>query len=513
MVETPVGGLQVSEPESVPDQPDEIAGYRIDRVLGRGGMSVVYLGWHSVLGQWAALKVLPLELAGNPEIRARFEREGQTTAGLAHPNVVAIYARGETQDGQLWIAMQYVEGTTAEAALQTGSMTPVRALRVVNEVAEVLDYAHRCGIVHQDVKPSNILLGRRPDGRERVVLADFGAAEVVSATSERAPGGALVASFAYTAPEVITGETAIDGRADVYSLGCTFFRLLTGSVPFPGYSTAAAMAHAHVEQAAPKLSALLPWTPPALDEVMSKALAKRPADRYTTAGEFAAAATHALSPSPRPSPTTPLPPRVSVTPVPSSRPAHHPGSKRSMVLLGGAAVAVLVTVVLAWLALSGHDDRMVTASPPPTTHTSAPSPRKILLPNGYPPGACNPQAPTNASAEVIMSCGPNQDPGGPISGTYSLARDAQSLQEALAHVIATTTTVVCPGNMQSPGPWRRLADPATPKGTLFCGIATDGRPLIAWTFDPDRFLAVVESAPTPDGAALNNLYAWWASHS
>ncbi|MGV7852307.1 serine/threonine protein kinase, partial [Mycobacterium kansasii] len=132
---------------------------------------------------------------------------------------------------------------------------------------------------------------------------------------------------------MITGETAIDGRADVYSLGCTFFRLLTGSVPFPGYSTAAAMAHAHVEQAAPKLLALLPWTPLALDEVMSKALAKRPADRYTTAGEFAAAATHALSPSPHPSPTTPLPPRVSVTPVPSSRPARHPGSKRSMVLL------------------------------------------------------------------------------------------------------------------------------------------------------------------------------------
>lgn len=502
----------MSEPEPAPDQPSEIGGYRIDRILGRGGMSVVYLGWHPTLGQWAALKVLPLDLAANPAIRARFEQEGETTARLAHPNVVAIYARGQTENGQLWIAMQYVEGTTAEAALRSGAMTPVRALRVVSEVAEVLDYAHRCGVVHQDVKPSNILLGERADGRERVVLADFGAAEVVSEASEREPGGALVASFAYTAPEVITGETAIDGRADVYSLACTFFRLLTGSVPFPGHSTAVAMANAHVEQAAPPISELAPWAPAALDEVVSKALAKRPEDRYPTAGGFAAAATRALSPSPRPSPTPPtVPPRVSVTPVPSSR-ADRRGSRRLMIAVGAAAV-VLLAAVLVWLTVSGSDDDVVASSPAPTTHTSAPPPRKIVLPSGYPPGVCTPGDPTDPGTEVILSCGPNQDPGGPISGTYSLARDASALQAALARVIATATTVVCPGNMQSPGPWRRLADPATPKGTLFCGIAADGRPLIAWTFDPDRFLAVVESVPTPDGAALNNLYAWWASHS
>lgn len=112
-----------------------------------------------------------------------------------------------------------------------------------------------------------------------------------------------------------------------------------------------------------------------------------------------------------------------------------------------------------------------------------------------------------------MICGPNQDPGGPISATYSVARDAQSLQGALARVIAATTTVICPGNIASPGAWRRVADPATPKGTLFCGIGSDGRPLIAWTFDTDRLLAVVEASPSLDGASLNNLYAWWASHS
>jgi serine/threonine protein kinase len=503
----------VSEPESARDQPIEIAGYRIDRVLARGGMSVVYLGQNTVLRHWAALKVLPVELARNPAIRARFQREGETTARLGHPNVVAPYGRGETTNGELWIAMQYVEGTDAESALRTGAMTPARALRIVSEVAEVLDYAHRSGVVHQDVKPSNILLGERLGKQERVVLADFGAAVILSAASECSPGDALVASFAYTAPEVITGDTAIDGRADVYSLGCTLFRLLTGSVPFPEHTTAAAMAHAHLEQPAPKLSALLPWAPPALDAVMAKALAKRPADRYATAGELAAAAAAALTPSPRPSPfITPPPPRISVTPVESRRRAL-PESKRWLIL-GGAAAGVLVAAVFAWLAFTGHDDNAAPISHPPmTTSTPAPPPRKMVLPSGYPPGACTRQDPTDPGTEVVMTCGPNQDPGGPFSATYSLARDAQSLNNAMAHVIGAATTVICPGNIASPGPWRRLADPATPKGTLFCGIGSDGRPLIAWTFDPDRFLAVVQVAPALDGSGLNSLYAWWSSHS
>lgn len=500
----------MSEPVP-PNQPTEIAGYRIDRVLGRGGMSVVYLGWHPKLDQWAAVKVLSPDLAGNPALRARFQREGDTTARLGHPSVVATYGRGETADGQMWIAMQYVEGTTAEGASLAGAMTPARAHRVISEVAEVLDYAHSFGVVHQDVKPSNILLGERADGRERVVLADFGSAVVLSAAAtESEPEEALVASFAYTAPEVITGDT-VDRRADVYSLGCTLFRLLTGSVPFPGHSTAAAMANAHLVQPPPKPSEILPWASPALDEVIATALAKRPADRYLTAGELAAATAHALSPSPGPSQAaSPPPPRVSVTPVESRRPAR-PEAKLAMIGAGVAA-AVLLAAVLSWLAFANHDDAAPVSAPPSTTSTTAPPPRKLELPSGYAPGACTRQDdPADPGIDVVMTCGPNQDPGGPLSGTYSLARDAPSLQAGLTHVIATATTVICPGNIQSPGPWRRLADPAAPKGTLFCGIGGDGRPLIAWTFAPDRFLAVVQSAPGPDG--LNTLYAWWASHS
>ncbi|QIV80006.1 serine/threonine protein kinase (plasmid) [Mycolicibacterium frederiksbergense] len=479
-------------------------------------MSVVYLAWHPTRGHWAALKVLTAERARSPAFRARFRREGETTAGLGHPNVVALYGRGETADGQRWIAMQYIEGPNAETAVPAGPMAPERALRIVSEVAGVLDYAHRYGVVHQDVKPSNILLGTRADGRERVVLADFGSAALLSTTTTEESDDAedsLVASFAYTAPEVITGDTTVDGRADVYSLGCTLFRLLTGSIPFPGHTTAAAMANAHVTQAAPKPSELLGWAAPELDAVVAKALAKRPADRYATAGELAAAAAHALSPSLPPLPdATPPPTRIQVTPVESARPAR-PRSKRWMILCGAAAV--VVAIVLAWLAFPSHDDNAATTispSPTPPTSTSASPPRKIALPAGYPPGACTPGDSTDPGTEVVMICGPNKDAGGPVSGTYSLAHDAQSLQGALADVIRTATTVICPGNIQSPGPWRRVADPTTPRGTLFCGIGNDGRPLIAWTLDADRFLAVVESLRL-DGAGLNDLYAWWASHS
>jgi serine/threonine protein kinase len=152
-------------------------------------------------------------------------QEGNTTAGSGHPNVVPVYGRGETDDGQLWMAMQYIQGTDAEAALQAGTMTPARAVHIVAEVAAVLDYAHSCSGIHQDVKPSNILLGEgpRPGGEERVYLSDFGAALM---NRSDPPEGPMMASVAYAAPEVIMGH-AVDCRADVYSLGCTLFRLLT----------------------------------------------------------------------------------------------------------------------------------------------------------------------------------------------------------------------------------------------------------------------------------------------
>lgn len=401
----------MSEPDSAPDQPAEVGGYRIERVLGTGGMGVVYLARNPVLPRWEALKVLSGELADIPSAGERFLQEALTTSTLNHPNIVKIFSRGETEHGRPWIAMEYVEGTDAETALRQGAMTPPRAVHIITEVAHALDYAHLHGVVHQDIKPANFLLGARAGAeQERVVLADFGAAVTVTETLEREPAGALVASFAYTSPEVITGSGTVDGRADVYSLGCTLFRLLTGSVPFPGRSTAAAIAHAHLEQVPPRPSQLLPWASAELDEVIATALAKRPGDRYATAGEFAAAAAHALRAPRRPplAPTsTPPPPRVSVTPVESRGRSNR--SKR-WALAAGAAAAVLIAGVLAWLLVPSHDDRAAAVAPT-TTPALPPSLPMAMLPSGYPPRVCVPTEPTDATTVAVMTCGANQDPG------------------------------------------------------------------------------------------------------
>jgi serine/threonine-protein kinase len=497
--------------------PVSIAGYRIERILGAGGMSTVYLATTPTLPpQWAALKVLPAEMAQTPAIRARFVQEGDTTARLGHPNVVAIYGRGETEDGQLWIAMQYVKGTDAEAALQAGAMTPMRALRIVGEVAAVLDYAHLRGVIHQDVKPSNILLGERAPGPERVVLSDFGAA--LTGQSGNSADGPLVASVAYAAPEVLMGHP-VDGRADVYSLGCTLFRLLTNRYPFPGDGGIAATITAHLEQPPPTLSAVLPWAGPELDQVIAIALAKDATQRYATTRELAAAAGAAL----RSSRAAPLPSTGSaVTDPPHTvlasiqlRPPPATSNTRQMVLAGiAAAIALLVVALVAWLAIPAPAPAPTTAASSQTSTTTVPSaPVKALtalLPAGYPAGSCAPPRDPTAAA-AVLSCGPNLDPGGPTSATYTLARSPEALHAEFEQMITAANTVICPGNILSPGPWRHVATPNVTAGTVFCGFV-GARPLVIWTNDAELLLARTQSDNTA-GPGLDELYTWWSSHS
>jgi eukaryotic-like serine/threonine-protein kinase len=175
-----------------------------------------------------AVKVLSAELSRDGDFRARFVREADVAASLLHPNIVSIYRRGETENGQLWIAMQFVDGTDAEDALRAGTMTPDRAVFIVGEVAKALDHAHRHNIVHRDVKPANFLLSSE-GGVERVLLGDFGIARALDDVGLTMTGSVL-ATVPYAAPEVLAGMP-IDGRADLYSLGCSLFRLITGRMP------------------------------------------------------------------------------------------------------------------------------------------------------------------------------------------------------------------------------------------------------------------------------------------
>ncbi|MFI6043316.1 bifunctional serine/threonine-protein kinase/ABC transporter substrate-binding protein [Nocardia sp. NPDC051321] len=268
------------------------AGYVIERQLGRGGMGSVYLARHPRLPRRIALKLLSPGLHANDEMLARFEREAELVARLDHPNIVAVYDRG-VDDGTRWISMQYVDGIDA-GALEPDSLEPARAVEIITETAKALDYAHAVGVLHRDVKPANILLSRPTAGQdERVLLTDFGIARLRDDAHQLTRTGMFAATLAYAAPEQLSAGT-VDHRTDQYALACTLFWLLSGTAPFAADNPAAMIA-AHLQQPPPPLTSRRPNLPPAIDAVLTKALAKRPEGRFNSCAEFATAARQALS--------------------------------------------------------------------------------------------------------------------------------------------------------------------------------------------------------------------------
>jgi WD40 repeat protein len=266
----------------------ELAGYRIESLLGRGGMSVVYLAEDLRLKRKVALKLLAASLAGDESFRDRFLRESELAASIDHPNIIPIYGAGKTGD-LLFIAMRYVEGSDLRERLGRGRLDPGDAVGILAQVASALDAAHGRGLVHRDVKPSNVLLdtGARPDGSDHVYLADFGLTKRVSEETGIGDDGHLMGTIDYVAPEQIAGHE-IDGRADVYSLGCVLYECLVGQPPFRADSDIAVV-FAHLEAEPPAPSAQRPDLPAALDAVIARALAKEPEQRYRSCREFAQA--------------------------------------------------------------------------------------------------------------------------------------------------------------------------------------------------------------------------------
>ncbi|MGW4530231.1 serine/threonine-protein kinase [Nocardia sp. NPDC004340] len=272
-----------------PKPGEEIAGYVIERWIGAGGSGTVYAAHHPRLPRLAALKVFNRdEVDADTEGWRRFEREADITARFDHPNIVSVYDRG-MDAGRLWIAMQFVAGPDADGV--TG-LAPERALRIGGGIASALDYAHGQGVLHRDVKPSNILLSPAADGRpERALLTDFGIARLRDETTHVTKTGDISATFAFASPEQVSGRY-LDPRTDQYSLACTLFVLLTGTRPFLATDLAGWIyAHTstpplHVTQLRPDLSA-------AFDPVFDRALAKHPDERFPSCTDFADAAWHA----------------------------------------------------------------------------------------------------------------------------------------------------------------------------------------------------------------------------
>jgi predicted Ser/Thr protein kinase len=321
---------------SAPGVGETFGGYRVESLLGRGGMGTVYLATHERLARKVALKVIAPELARDEGFRARFLRESQLAAALDHPNVIPIYDADEV-DGVLYLAMRFVEGPTLQALIrEQGSLSPTYTARIAEQIGGALDSAHRAGLVHRDVKPANILVAEEG---AHAYLCDFGLAKHTSSQGTTRTGSFL-GTVDYCSPEQIQGR-ALDGRADLYSLGCVLFQCLAGEVPYARDSEFAVL-QAHLQDPPPSVAATRPGLPRSVDEVIATAMAKDPDDRYPTAGALAAAISQALSESPEGAAT-----RVAPTAAAARRPIFA-GRRRwvaaviAVAVIGGAAAAAVV---------------------------------------------------------------------------------------------------------------------------------------------------------------------------
>ena len=298
--------------------------YRIDAVLGRGGMSVMYRATDVRLGRKVALKVISEHLTEDPEFRERFVDEARNTAAIDHSNVVPLYDFGEL-DGLLYIAMRLVDGSDLASLIKDGPLTPSRALILVSQAGEALDMLAGRGLVHLDVKPANMLVTSRESAGEHVYLADFGLTRR-GATGHRTRGGDFLGSPTYAAPEHLRGEP-VDGRTDLYSLACVLFACLTGRPPYQGGVSEVIQGHLGSEP--PSVTKLVSL-PAGIDDVIRKGMAKDPKQRYANCRELVAAARSAL--------VTVAQPGVTVRPVAEPAPRVEPPSGPLPVQQGPASV-------------------------------------------------------------------------------------------------------------------------------------------------------------------------------
>ncbi|MCB5181970.1 serine/threonine-protein kinase [Streptomyces antimicrobicus] len=267
----------------------QIAGYRVEQMLGRGGMAVVYRARDLRLDRTVALKLIAPERARDDTFRRRFTHESRVAAQIDHPHIVPIFEAGETE-GVLYIAMRYVPGLDLRALLDREGRLPVAtALRIATQVASALDAAHEHDLVHRDVKPGNILIaaGTDSDHPEHVYLTDFGLTKKSLSLSGFTTAGEFVGTLDYMAPEQISGRP-VDGRCDLYSLACVVYETLAGG-PLFVRDEDVALLWAHQYDTPPPLTERRPGIAPAADEVLAKALAKVPEDRYGSCLEFVAA--------------------------------------------------------------------------------------------------------------------------------------------------------------------------------------------------------------------------------
>ncbi|WP_310779123.1 serine/threonine-protein kinase [Mycobacterium sp. Z3061] len=420
--------------------------YRLIELLGRGGMGAVWRAYDTVMDRTVALKVLPEEFANDDVYQERFRREAHAAAGLDEPHVVPIYDFGQIE-GRLFVTMRLIRGRDLHSMLADGPLPPARALAIIDQIASALHAAHRIGLVHRDVKPSNILVAEH----DFAYLIDFGIARAVGETS-LTRAGTVIGTWAYMAPERIsTGQN--DPRGDIYALACVLYECLTGRPPFPGKSIEQQIT-AHLTMSPPKPSMMHAGLPPQLDQVIATGMAKDPGQRYATTLELASAAkdaitTPALRPNPSPAAPTMAAPHVVLntelqrppagvigdaapTQLGSPSAPSHPGlpvqppegppppagarrrgfSTRGKAAIGLGAAAVLAAVIVTTAVIAGRNGAGkhsgVEASTPGSGSTSSVS---------NPPVTTPPTSSSTEPTETTMSLSGSWS--GPVSGDQS----------------------------------------------------------------------------------------------
>jgi serine/threonine protein kinase len=424
--------------------------YRLIELLGRGGMGEVWRAHDTDTDRIVAIKVLPAHLSDNEDFKQRFRREAHAAAGLNTPHVIPIHHYGEI-DGRLYLDMRLIDGRDLQTALAAGPLEPTRAVRIIEQVALALHAAHKVGLVHRDVKPSNILL----DENDFAYLIDFGIARAADET-RLTKSGNMIGTFQYIAPERLGTRAQEDARADIYSLACVLYECLTGSPPF-GEDTMARLIAAHLSTPPPRPSRTQRNVPPQVDDVIARGMAKDPDQRYATTVELADAARDAITvPIPRPRPTVgahpptrpvqrtsggvqnqhtqlaaagaapalPPPPRPPQWQPPPQHipPPKRPGWRRpravipavmAVVLLigGGVFAAVKVTqphrnpATIA--AQSAPPSPSPQSAPPPSPSAPPPPPPS---PSAPPPPPPSPAAPPQANGFALPGCYNSTDP-------------------------------------------------------------------------------------------------------
>jgi serine/threonine-protein kinase len=427
--------------------------YSIIKKLGEGGMGAVYLGEHVKMGRKSAIKVMNPAMANDPDAISRFNREASNASRISHPNVCQIYDFGETPDGIIYLAMEFIQGSALTDIIERdGALPPARAGRILKQSADALAAAHELGIVHRDLKPDNIMIVQGRDGSDVVKVVDFGIAKAVAGeeTGQKVTKtGLVVGTPEYMSPEQLSGDK-LDGRSDIYSLGLVFYRMLTGTLPFQADSAQETMIKRLTDDPLPLASARPDIAfPPRLQAVLDKALARRAADRYGSAAVFGRDAEEAVAGLPVPGTRVAEPVHSAATQLmdaeaarkaakakgaPATSVARAPAAKKfPMVPVLGGVGGLAVIAAVAWISTGGLKRAQPGAAPTDTANVAAPAPTNTQAAgNVTPAGTKTEPSAVQPTSRPQPGPAPRTTPGNPPAAV-SLADSVRAANDAFDH--------------------------------------------------------------------------------